>query len=46
MQYALSKDALNGKTLVVLELSGGNDGLNTIFLMQMIITINIDQILA
>lgn len=30
MQYALSKDALNGKTLVVLELSGGNDGLNTI----------------
>ena len=30
MQYALSKDYLNGKTLVVLELSGGNDGLNTI----------------
>ena len=30
VQYALSKDALNGKTLVVLELSGGNDGLNTI----------------
>ena len=30
MKYALSKDYLNGKTLVVLELSGGNDGLNTI----------------
>ena len=30
MQYALSKNYLNGKTLVVLELSGGNDGLNTI----------------
>ena len=30
MKYALSEDSLNGKTLVVLELSGGNDGLNTI----------------
>ena len=30
LKYALSNEKLNGKTLVVLELSGGNDGLNTI----------------
>ena len=30
MKYSLANDALNGKTLVVLELSGGNDGLNTV----------------
>ena len=30
LKYALSNEKLNGKILVVLELSGGNDGLNTI----------------
>ena len=30
IKYSLSKDVLDGKILVVLELSGGNDGLNTI----------------
>ena len=30
IKYSFSKDVLNGKILVVLELSGGNDGLNTI----------------
>ncbi len=30
MKYSLSNESINGKILVVLELSGGNDGLNTI----------------
>lgn len=30
IKYSLSNNILNGKILVVLELSGGNDGLNTI----------------
>ena len=30
IKYSLSNESINGKILVVLELSGGNDGLNTI----------------
>ena len=30
INYLSSKESINGKILVVLELSGGNDGLNTI----------------